>query len=254
MSTTAATPPRASAAVSPNEAAEAALRLAENMFLRGDLAGARREAARARALCPAPSPLHPAAARAMAAYCVHVVAAAGNARGRGVDWHTLLGVRRGDGLDAAKKQFKLMRLLTHPDKNRSAAADGAFKLVTEAWEAISSGHAPFFSGDDVERDAPKPPPPPRRQSPAPPPPRQHSQRRATRDYGEEHVRHDGCCTENYRSTYRRGRRRPSPAAAAAASKMYFAYCPFCGAKAAQPKNAQWLDMDPLAFCSKFHRF
>ncbi|EAY77576.1 hypothetical protein OsI_32615 [Oryza sativa Indica Group] len=149
-----------------------------------------------------------------------------------------------------------MRLLTHPDKNRSAAADGAFKLVTEAWEAISSGHAPFFSGDDVERDVPKPPRPPRpprRQSPAPPP--QHGQRRATRDYGEEHVRHDGCCRENYRSTYRRGRRRPSPAAAAAAaSKMYFAFCPFCGAKAAQPKNAQWLDMDPLAFCSKFHRF
>lgn len=51
------------------------------------------------------------------------------------DWYALLNVQ-GD-LDTIRWRFKQLRALTHPDKNSSLAAEGAFKLVYNAWEAIS---------------------------------------------------------------------------------------------------------------------
>nr|CAD1829396.1 unnamed protein product [Ananas comosus var. bracteatus] len=56
----------------------------------------------------------------------------------GTDWHAVLDVPPTAGTDAIKKKFKRLCLLTHPDKNPSVAADGAFKLVVRAWDAISS--------------------------------------------------------------------------------------------------------------------
>jgi len=53
-------------------------------------------------------------------------------------WCTILGSKPTDSIQAMKQQFKKMCLLMHPDKIPSVAADGAFKLVFNAWEALSS--------------------------------------------------------------------------------------------------------------------
>ncbi|GJM97187.1 hypothetical protein PR202_ga14094 [Eleusine coracana subsp. coracana] len=41
-----------------------------------------------------------------------------------------------------KKQYRRLCLVLHPDKNRSAAAEGAFKLIHQAWEHLSAHHKP----------------------------------------------------------------------------------------------------------------
>lgn len=45
-------------------------------------------------------------------------------------------------VDAAtiRKHYKEVVLLVHPDKNDSVAADGAFKIVRQAWETLLSDH------------------------------------------------------------------------------------------------------------------
>ncbi|KAE8809157.1 DnaJ domain containing protein [Hordeum vulgare] len=115
------------------EEAERALRRAEEHFLAGNVAGARRLAAKARRI----SPSLPGAAHALAAYDVH--AAAAGTQHRAGYWHDVLGVARSASASAVKKQFRRLSLLVHPDKNRSAAAEGAFKLLAQACDALSSG-------------------------------------------------------------------------------------------------------------------
>ncbi|EOY01126.1 Uncharacterized protein TCM_011068 [Theobroma cacao] len=39
-----------------------------------------------------------------------------------------------------KKHYKEVALLVHPDKNDSVAAEGAFKIVRQAWETLLSDH------------------------------------------------------------------------------------------------------------------
>ncbi|EOY30212.1 Uncharacterized protein TCM_037494 [Theobroma cacao] len=54
------------------------------------------------------------------------------------DYYAVLGVRDCNAdKDAIKKAFKQRVLKVHTDENSSAAADGAFKLVSEAWEVLS---------------------------------------------------------------------------------------------------------------------
>ena len=43
---------------------------------------------------------------------------------------------------AIKKQVRNLFLLTHPDKNKSVAADGAFKIVREAWSMLQAEKSP----------------------------------------------------------------------------------------------------------------
>ncbi|CAN6287684.1 unnamed protein product [Urochloa humidicola] len=132
------------------EQARKALALAEKSFLAGNVPAARQWMLSAARLAPG----LPGVAQAAAAYDVHAAAAAR----RPVDWYAVLGLPQqrprssaGDVLahDDIKRQHRRLCLLVHPDKNPSAAADGAFKLVQAAWEALSARH----------------PPPPRRRSP-----------------------------------------------------------------------------------------
>jgi DnaJ-domain-containing protein 1 len=53
-------------------------------------------------------------------------------------WYKVLGVQQ-TGSDQAtiKKQYKKMALLVHPDKNKSVAAESAFKFVKQAWDVLS---------------------------------------------------------------------------------------------------------------------
>ncbi|KAJ1292806.1 hypothetical protein BS78_01G018400 [Paspalum vaginatum] len=122
------------------EAAEKAYRLAEERFLAGDLDAALRLSRNAKRHFAS----LPALERALAAYEVHAAARGG---GRSRDWQAVLGVRPPATRDAIKKQYKRMScLVLHPVKNRSAAADGAFKLLQQAWEALSSAPPPPGGG------------------------------------------------------------------------------------------------------------
>ncbi|XP_044365777.1 uncharacterized protein [Triticum aestivum] len=177
------------------EEAERALRRAEEHFLAGNVAGARRLAAKARRL----SPSLPGAAHALAAYDVH--AAAAGTQHRAGYWHDVLGVGRSASASAVKRQFRRLSLLVHPDKNRSAAAEGAFKLLGQACDALSSGsgagHVPYYNSGPATTAAsaqewyrshhaakqqstpPKPSKPPAPEAP-PPPPAAESASRARR--------------------------------------------------------------------------
>ncbi|RLN17903.1 hypothetical protein C2845_PM02G08990 [Panicum miliaceum] len=92
--------------------------------------------------------------------------------------------------DDVKRQHRRLCLLVHPDKKPCAAADGAFKLVQAAWQALSARHPPGAANQPApprplqQRQqapppgAPEPQPRPRpqvvqmpRRAPAPPPPR-----------------------------------------------------------------------------------
>ncbi|KAF5743467.1 Heat shock protein binding protein putative isoform 1 [Tripterygium wilfordii] len=54
-----------------------------------------------------------------------------------VDWYAVLGVTPWANDETIRKQYRKLALLLHPDKNKSVGADGAFKLVSEAWSLLS---------------------------------------------------------------------------------------------------------------------
>ncbi|XP_044400174.1 serine/arginine repetitive matrix protein 1-like isoform X2 [Triticum aestivum] len=157
-------------------AAERLHRLAEQRFLVGDVAGALRAAREAQARCRS----LPGLAHALAAYEVHAAAAASRASGR--NWYAVLsfGARTslpsggvGVSHEDIKRRYRRLCLTLHPDKNRSAAANGAFKLLQQAWGALSVRHPPAprdaaATGVTKPRSAPTPSPRPR--PPAPPTP------------------------------------------------------------------------------------
>ncbi|RLN17645.1 hypothetical protein C2845_PM02G42130 [Panicum miliaceum] len=98
------------------EEAEKAYRFAEERFVAGDIANA------------------------ATAYEVQAAVAAAARGGR--NWYVVLGLPSDSTLEDIKKQYKRLCLVLHPDNNRSAAADGAFKLLQQAWEALSARHPP----------------------------------------------------------------------------------------------------------------
>uniref|UniRef100_A0A0D9X1R9 J domain-containing protein n=1 Tax=Leersia perrieri TaxID=77586 RepID=A0A0D9X1R9_9ORYZ len=111
------------------EQAEEACRRAEESFLAGNIASAQLSARMAQLMCPS----LPGVANALAAYDIHAANPG--------DWFAVLGIYRSSGKtitrDAINKQFRHLSLLVHPDKNRSAAADGAFKLLRQAHKELS---------------------------------------------------------------------------------------------------------------------
>ncbi|XP_051228853.1 uncharacterized protein [Lolium perenne] len=128
--------------------------VAEERFLAGDFAGALRVAQDAKALCrmPVPSSL----AHALAAYEVHAAASGSGSR----NWYAVLGLAcRGVTREDIKRRYRRLCLVLHPDKNRSAAADGAFKLLQDAWAALSARHPPAPpSADQKPSNHSRPPP------------------------------------------------------------------------------------------------
>lgn len=53
------------------------------------------------------------------------------------DWYGVLGVNPRDSEDAVRKQYRKLVLMLHPDKNKAQGADGAFILVSQAWDVLS---------------------------------------------------------------------------------------------------------------------
>lgn len=115
-------------------AAERMSDLAEDNFKSGDIDGALRSALKAQDLFPSLPGLH----QMIAAFNVHIAATTRKLPTGDVDWYAILDIDNPFAADAdtVKKQLNKMRLLTHPDKNRSAAAISAFRLVEEAGESI----------------------------------------------------------------------------------------------------------------------
>nr|XP_043611317.1 uncharacterized protein LOC122582946 [Erigeron canadensis] len=54
-----------------------------------------------------------------------------------VNWYGILGVNSNDDDETIRKHYRKLALMLHPDKNKSVGADGAFKLLSEAWSLLS---------------------------------------------------------------------------------------------------------------------
>ncbi|WOL08028.1 hypothetical protein Cni_G16780 [Canna indica] len=111
-----------------------ALELAEKKFNSNDIEGAKRLAQKARTMFRD----LPGLRQTLAAYDVHLAASKKSSSSGGINWHSVLGVNPKADLRRLREQFRKMSILTHPDKNPSAAADGAFKLIMEAWTKLSN--------------------------------------------------------------------------------------------------------------------
>ncbi|KAL6982456.1 hypothetical protein U1Q18_044316 [Sarracenia purpurea var. burkii] len=57
-----------------------------------------------------------------------------------IDLYSVLGLKPSVDKAKLKKQYKKMAVLLHPDKNKTVGADGAFKLVSEAWTLLSDSN------------------------------------------------------------------------------------------------------------------
>ncbi|XP_044501348.1 uncharacterized protein LOC123222569 [Mangifera indica] len=122
------------------EEALRAKEIAEKRFTEKDFAGAKNYALKAKTLCPGLEGI----AQMVATYEVYF---ASEIKCNGeIDYYSILGVKPSANQDAVKNKYKKMAVLLHPDKNKCVGADGAFKLVSEAWTLLSD-HAARFSYD-----------------------------------------------------------------------------------------------------------
>lgn len=105
--------------------------LAEKRFNAKDLAGAKKFALKAQNLFPALDGIP----QMIATLDVHI--SAENKINGESDWYGILGVNPAADDETVRKHYRKLALVLHPDKNKSIGADGAFKLVSEAWSMLS---------------------------------------------------------------------------------------------------------------------
>ncbi|CAN8274464.1 unnamed protein product, partial [Cochlearia groenlandica] len=85
--------------------------------------------------------------------------------GKEPDWYGVLGVDPLADIETVKKQYRKLALLLHPDKNKCEGAEGAFKLVSEAWSLLSDKVKRI--GFDQKRKLKTQPPKEKKQPPTP---------------------------------------------------------------------------------------
>ncbi|KAJ8748619.1 hypothetical protein K2173_007609 [Erythroxylum novogranatense] len=113
------------------EEAIRAKEIAEKRFAERDFTGAKSYALKAKTLCPGLEGI----SQMLATFDVYI---ASEAKCNGeVDYYSVLGLKPSVDRDAVKKQYRKLAVLLHPDKNKTIGADGAFKLVSEAWTMLS---------------------------------------------------------------------------------------------------------------------
>ncbi|CAI9113116.1 OLC1v1013658C1 [Oldenlandia corymbosa var. corymbosa] len=105
--------------------------LAEKMLAEKDLSGARRLASRARDLFPGLEGL------SQFQEVLDVFAAAESKVYGEIDWYKVLGVDPFADEETIRKRYRKLALVLHPDKNKAAGAEGAFKIISEAWSLLS---------------------------------------------------------------------------------------------------------------------
>ncbi|XP_060187134.1 uncharacterized protein LOC132616612 [Lycium barbarum] len=106
---------------------------AERRFVERDFVGAKNYALKAQMLYPHLEGI----SQMVATFGVHS-AAETKVNGE-FDFYAILGLDTSVDKAKLKKQYKKMAVLLHPDKNKSIGADGAFRLVSEAWTVLSDG-------------------------------------------------------------------------------------------------------------------
>lgn len=105
--------------------------IAEKQFLERDFIGARSYALKAQKLCPELEGI----SQMVATFGVYI---ASEAKVNGeLDFYSILGLDPSADRSKVKKQYKKLVVLLHPDKNSTVGADGAFKLVSDAWTLLS---------------------------------------------------------------------------------------------------------------------
>ncbi|KAF2302661.1 hypothetical protein GH714_000639 [Hevea brasiliensis] len=105
--------------------------VAEKKFIERDINGAKRFAMKAQKLCPGLDGL----SQFLATLDVYI-SAEGRKYGE-IDWYGVLGVDPLADEDTIRKHYRKLALTLHPDKNKSVGAEGAFKIVSEAWSFLS---------------------------------------------------------------------------------------------------------------------
>ncbi|CAN6986954.1 unnamed protein product, partial [Brassica oleracea var. botrytis] len=143
------------------EEATKAIKIAERKLSENDYNGAKRFAGKAKTLYPTLDGLE------QISTMVDVYISASNkTNGSESDWYGILDVDPLADEEAVKKQYKKLALLLHPDKNRFNGAEGAFKLVLDAWSLLSDkAKRAVYDQKRKRKEAkekksePKPPPP-----------------------------------------------------------------------------------------------
>lgn len=115
------------------EEALRAIEIAEKRFNEKDFMGAKHYALKAQALYPELEGI----SHMLATFDVYIASTA-KINGE-TDFYAILGLNPQADSSKVKKQYRKMAVLLHPDKNKSVGADGAFKLVSEAWTLLSDG-------------------------------------------------------------------------------------------------------------------
>ncbi|KAJ9180909.1 hypothetical protein P3X46_009096 [Hevea brasiliensis] len=106
--------------------------IAETKFTERDFAGAKKFALKAQNLYPELDGL----SQMLVTFDVHASAEKRTVTGE-VDWYCVLGVNPWADYETVRKQYQKLALMLHPDKNKALGADGAFKLVSDAWSILS---------------------------------------------------------------------------------------------------------------------
>ncbi|GMY09682.1 dnaj like subfamily b member 5 [Fagus crenata] len=128
------------------EEALKAKEIAEQRFVEKDFAAAKNYALKAKSLYPGLEGI----SQMVTTFEVYI---ASEAKCNGeLDYYSILGLKPFADKDAVKKQYKKMAVLLHPDKNKCVGADGAFRLLSEAWTLLSDNSK--RSSYDVKRNNP----------------------------------------------------------------------------------------------------
>ncbi|KAI3976036.1 hypothetical protein MKX01_016719 [Papaver californicum] len=105
--------------------------IAERKFTARDVAGAKKFAIKAQNLFPGLEGI----SQMLLTLDVHL--SGENKIGDEADWYGILGVNPSADDDTVRKKYRKLALMLHPDKNKSIGAEGAFKLISEAWSLLS---------------------------------------------------------------------------------------------------------------------
>ncbi|KAJ8554019.1 hypothetical protein K7X08_024697 [Anisodus acutangulus] len=105
--------------------------IAEQKLTEKDIAGAQKFALKARNLFPGLDGLSQFL-EVINVYVAHEKKINGE-----VDFYGILSVEPSADDETIRKHYRRLALVLHPDKNQSVGADGAFKMISEAWSLLS---------------------------------------------------------------------------------------------------------------------
>ncbi|CAA0806921.1 DNAJ heat shock N-terminal domain-containing protein [Striga hermonthica] len=111
-----------------------AKQVAEQKLLEKDISGAKKFALKAQNLYPKLEGL------SQFLEIIDVYAAYERKINGELDYYGIFGVDALANEEVLKKQYKRMALSLHPDKNKSVGADGAFKILSQAWSVLSDSN------------------------------------------------------------------------------------------------------------------